>query len=140
MKRVLIADDNEAIRGLLAIVLGDHGYHVDTVASADAAISHLRGNDVDVLITDMIMPGRNGCDVIREVRERQCDIGIIAMSGGGELYGRPALEVAKETGADVCLEKPFDLFAIPKSVDSAIHFLDRYRSWRDLTIDSAVVS
>ncbi len=68
--RILLADDESMIRESLAEVLGQEGYEVDTAADGTAALAAVDGNDYDVVITDLRMPGADGLAVLRRVRER----------------------------------------------------------------------
>ena len=118
MKRVLIADDSEGIRNSISIILEQNRYQVATVDDGEAAMRFLRLNRIDLLITDIQMPGKNGLHVIRELRDGGWNSPIIAMSGGGDLNGHPVLELASRFGADASIEKPFSMFSILDTVDT----------------------
>ncbi|MBI2963548.1 MAG: sigma-54-dependent Fis family transcriptional regulator [Deltaproteobacteria bacterium] len=68
--RILLADDESSIRESLAEVLRQEGYAVDTAADGRAALTAVDGNDYDVVVTDLRMPGADGLAVLRRVRER----------------------------------------------------------------------
>jgi DNA-binding response OmpR family regulator len=67
-KKVLIVDDEEVIRKFLRIHLDKLGYEVMEAADGEQAIDQLRGDDFDLLICDIIMPKRDGWEVIKEVK------------------------------------------------------------------------
>ena len=81
MAKVLLLDDEQVLKNLFAFYLKHYGHEVIT-SSVDNIAQFASDNEIDVLITDIIMPERSGWDIIREVREAHPDIGIIAISGG----------------------------------------------------------
>jgi CheY-like chemotaxis protein/anti-sigma regulatory factor (Ser/Thr protein kinase) len=80
---VLLVDDDEAVRTVLSEQLRDLGVDVDTAASGQQAIEHMRHSkrDYDLLMTDFAMPGLNGVETIRSAREQWPDIRAILMTG-----------------------------------------------------------
>ena len=81
MAKVLLLDDEHVLKNLFAFYLKHFGHEVVDGTVNNVAEFALE-NDIDILITDIIMPERSGWDIIREVREASPDIGIIAISGG----------------------------------------------------------
>lgn len=117
---ILVVDDDPDIRELLQDYLGEQGYEVITVATADAFRQALAEHEPDVVLLDIGLPGEDGLSLARHVREH-LDVGIIMVSGAGETVDRI---IGLEIGADDYLAKPFDpreLHARLKSV------LRRYR-------------
>ena len=117
---ILVVDDDPAIRELLQDYLGEQGYEVIAVATADAFRQALAEHEPDVVLLDIGLPGEDGLSLARHVREH-LDVGIIMVSGAGETVDRI---IGLEIGADDYLAKPFDpreLHARLKSV------LRRYR-------------
>ena len=112
---ILVVDDDPDIRELLEDYLGDQGYKVVALATADAFRQALTEHDPDVVLLDVGLPGEDGLSLARHVREH-IDVGIIMVSGAGETIDRI---VGLEVGADDYLAKPFDpreLLARVKSV------------------------
>jgi two-component system phosphate regulon response regulator OmpR len=112
---ILVVDDDPDIRELLEDYLGDQGYQVVALATADAFRQALTEHDPDVVLLDVGLPGEDGLSLARYVREH-FDVGIIMVSGAGETIDRI---VGLEVGADDYLAKPFDpreLLARVKSV------------------------
>lgn len=118
MPRVLIIDDEEDIRDVLYDVLIHAGFDVNVASTGDEGIDELRSKPADVIVTDIIMPEKDGVTTIREIRKEFPDAKIIAISGGGN-FGPDAYEpdaiktsaylaAADEAGADVILPKPFE--------------------------------
>ena len=126
MPRVLIIDDEEDVRDALCEVLNRAGFDVGVAATSDEGIDDLRINPAELVVTDIIMPGKDGVTAIREIRGEFPDVKIIAISGGGnftpDAYEPNAimttayLAAAREAGADVILPKPFDRTAFVAAV------------------------
>ncbi len=118
MKRLLVVDDEPFVREALQDVLHGPGLAIEVAADAQAAMAELRAHDYALLVVDIIMPGMNGVDLIRAVREQHPQLAIIAMSGGGSMAiagyrpdaisTRAYLRAAQLAGADGVLAKPFD--------------------------------
>ena len=100
-RSILVVDDNSNLRGALVAVLENAGYEVFQASNGDAAIADTRRQPVGLLITDLVMPDREGIETIRQFIQEFPRIPIIAMSGMPEY-----LPVAKALGAAVVLEKP----------------------------------
>jgi DNA-binding response OmpR family regulator len=112
---ILVVDDDPDIRELLEDYLGDQGYKVVALATADAFRQALTEHEPDVVLLDVGLPEEDGLSLARYVREH-FDVGIIMVSGAGETIDRI---VGLEVGADDYLAKPFDpreLLARVKSV------------------------
>ncbi len=126
MLRVLIIDDEEDIRDVLYDVLNRAGFEIDVASTGEEGLDKLRSKPPDVIVTDIIMPGKDGIATIREIRKELPNAKIIAISGGGNL-GPDAYEpnsikttaylaAAGEAGADVILPKPFDREALMEAI------------------------
>ncbi|MEN8761849.1 MAG: response regulator [Thiogranum sp.] len=118
MASILIIDDEEDIRDALKMVLERAGYEVKVASNGDEAIKLQREQPAQLVITDIIMPEKDGVLTIKEMREEYPGLRIIAISGGGgvePLAYKPGaitttayLAAAKEVGADRVFTKPFD--------------------------------
>jgi DNA-binding NtrC family response regulator len=106
--RVLIIDDDEAIRDSLTIVLETAGFTVRSADACDSGLALARTFEPDVVLTDMTMPDADGTEVIAALKKNHPNVRIVAMSGGGRLGDKESLAVAREMGAHVTLPKPFD--------------------------------
>jgi len=107
MHRILLIDDEEPFRRMLRIVLSDLGYAVTEAREGGEALTLLRQGSADVVITDLIMPGKEGIETIKELRRDHPQVKIIAMSGGGRLSPANYLHIAQVMGAHRILTKPF---------------------------------
>lgn len=105
MRRVLVVDDEENVRHMLQILLRREGYEAVGVASVETAIGELEKHSYDIIITDLRMPGRNGLDLVDEVRRRNIDATVVVMTAYGSR--EVAIEAMKH-GAYDYLSKPFE--------------------------------
>ena len=128
--RLLIVDDEPDVRAAMARVFERAGFAVRLAASADEAIASLRTAPVDLLITDMIMPGLNGADLIRAIKRDFPAIRVVAISGGGNFWPQgykpeaittsAYLAAAEKAGADGAISKPFEILELLDVVRSVL--------------------
>jgi two-component system, NtrC family, response regulator HydG len=104
MSRVLVIDDDTAVRDSMERMLRSAGYTVHTAPSGEEGLSLARGGAFDVILSDMRMPGLSGLDVLRKLREQRVDSGFIIMTGFGTVD--TAVEAMK-LGAVDFVQKPF---------------------------------
>ena len=83
------------------------GYEVREASNGREAMEILASYKPDLMITDILMPEKEGIETIREARQQQADIKIIAISGGVRSENMDFLKIAKRLGADLALGKPF---------------------------------
>ncbi len=109
MKTILVIDDEEPIRKLLHQYLSSEGYEVFEAPEGNTGVGVLNANPIDLIITDLIMPGKEGLETIAEIRKLNPELPIIAMTGGG-VFNDPEvfIQVAKKFGAQRGLQKPFE--------------------------------
>ncbi len=116
-KYVLVIDDENSVRKIVCDNLKLCGFDVSSAAHGQQGLEMVDARQPHVVITDIIMPGISGLEVISELRKRYPAVKIIAMSGGGRLKEtEDLLEKAGELGADVILSKPLDLDALEQAV------------------------
>jgi CheY-like chemotaxis protein len=121
MARILVIDDVEAIRQAMAIVLENEGHEVVQAGDGLEGIRRLRDGAVDLLITDVLMPGADGIEVIKSVRQHAPQLKVIAMSGGGnQLPAGFSLKTAQAFGAKAVLYKPFENAELVEMVRSVL--------------------
>jgi two-component system phosphate regulon response regulator OmpR len=102
--RVLIVDDDPAVRDMLAEYLASHGYEVAQADGGSAMRAELERAVPDVVLLDVGLPGEDGLTLARYLRERY-ELGIVMVTGAGEVVDRI---VGLEMGADDYIAKPFD--------------------------------
>ena len=111
--RVLVVDDEGAVRSFLALVLTRAGYEVMEAPNGRTALEDVRAGGVDLVITDLVMPDKEGIETIRTLRRDGPPVRIIAISGA---MGGRFLKVAQLMGADAILAKPISPEALLATV------------------------
>ncbi len=106
MARILIIDDDDIIRRMLRLMLTKAGYDVLDAGDGKEGIELFRENNVDLVITDLIMPEKEGIEMIMELKTDFPDVKIIAMSGGAQMGPEGYLQLADALGAQQTLKKP----------------------------------
>ena len=108
MARILLIDDDDLLRELLATTLAHAGHTVHQAAEGGQGCEIFRTTPVDLVITDIIMPGQEGIETILHLRHLNPRLPIIAMSGGAT-NSKIYLTIAAQLGASHVLAKPFTL-------------------------------
>ena len=121
MKRILLVDDDDPLRQTCARILTRAGFQVIEVCNGNEAIATLRVTSVDLMITDLIMPEKEGIEVISAVRISHPGLPIIAISGGGRVSAGDYLEIAQKIGANVALAKPFSGATLIAEINRLLH-------------------
>ena len=103
----MVVDDDDALRAALSRTLRSNGYEVDQAGDAPEALSVIARITPDLILTDIMMPGGDGVELINAIRGRSPRPGILAMSGRGSMGALDLLRLAEKLGADLSLNKPF---------------------------------
>ena len=114
--RVLVVDDHASAREAVADVLRHAGYDVAACASAIEALAKLAQRPVDVVVTDLQMPGMNGLEFIREIERRRLGVQVLMITAHASVSS--AVEAMRH-GAFDYIEKPFDAMKLEQSVSRA---------------------
>jgi len=109
MPRILLVDDDEPFRKMLRLSLVRLGHEVVEARDGREAVRAVREAPPDVMITDLVMPEKEGLETIDEVRRQYPGLKIIAISGGGRVNASDYLKIARAMGADQTLAKPFSI-------------------------------
>src|SRR5262245_52268170 len=122
--RVLIVEDEAYVRESLEEMLRERGYDVDHAASAEQALATLSRTPVDVVLTDLKMPGAGGLELIGRINASSPDMPVIVLTGFGTIAS--AVECMRHGAADYIL-KPADPSALELSLERAMaaHALKR---------------
>lgn len=107
MTHILIIDDDLQILDMLSQTLEREGYEVITASDGKEGLRLYRENPVDLIITDIIMPGKEGIETIMDLRREFPHVKIIAISGGGQIDAEQYLSMAQKLGAQRTFIKPF---------------------------------
>ena len=108
MPLVMLVDDNDLVREVLKELLIEADYDVLVVNNGQQAISGYRASKPDVIVTDILVPGIAGIELIRYLRREAPALPILVISGGGATE-QNLLQQATEAGASATLTKPFTL-------------------------------
>jgi len=108
MTKILIIDDNDAVRSTMARILALAGYETVIAADGNEGLARMRAERPDLIITDIIMPEKEGIETIRQILAEQPTARIMAVSGGGRHGNMDFLSAARKLGAMEVLEKPFE--------------------------------
>jgi CheY-like chemotaxis protein len=119
MTRTLVIDDEPLLRSLLRTILTRAGHAVFEARNGAAALRLLEAQVVELVFCDMVMPGMDGLETIRGIRQMLPTVRIVAMSGGGR-SGVGMLDSALGVGATVILDKPFTLQQVLAAADEAL--------------------
>lgn len=107
MNKIVIVEDDIIIRESLKEILEMNNYEVMAIDSCLDLMKKVNEFKPDVLITDIIMPDKDGIEIIIEAKKVLPNIILIAISGGGRIDSESYLNTAKYLGADATLKKPF---------------------------------
>lgn len=116
MATVLIIDDDSAVRDLLTDVLLQDGHFVRTAKSGTLGVEIAKGEAIDLVVTDIMMPDKDGIETLLEIKAHKPNLKVMAVSGGGTIKDGSFLGVAQELGADAVLEKPVDIYEFSDKV------------------------
>lgn len=105
--RILVVDDDDQLREMLRKMLEKAGYEVIEASDGKEALNLQEKSPSDLMITDIIMPEKEGIDTIMDFRMNYPQVRIIAMSGGGRIGPTEYLDMAEKLGADKTFAKPF---------------------------------
>ncbi len=120
MPRILVIDDEESIREMLRAMLEREGYDVLDASNGAEGIKLCVNDPADLIITDIIMPEKDGMETIVEIRREFPDTKIIAISGGDRVEPGAYLEMAKKLGAQDTFTKPFEREAMLAAVRNLV--------------------
>jgi DNA-binding response OmpR family regulator len=110
MKQILLVDDDVQLLEGLQRQFRPHREHwnVEVASSGEQALRMARERPIDLIITDLLMPGTDGIEIVITCRREHPEMKLIAMSGGGRRVRSEPLHCARLLGADTILEKPFE--------------------------------
>ncbi len=108
MANILIVDDNDLVRDLLRCILEEAGHEVMEAVNGKKAAKFHKKKPADLIITDINMPEKNGLELIVELRKKDPDLKIIAISGDSTEDLSYDLQAAQKLGAAYAFSKPFD--------------------------------
>ena len=120
MARILIIDDDPQILDMLRQTLEREGHEIVDASDGKEGLKLYRENPTDLIITDLIMPEKEGIETIMELRRDFPDVKIIAISGGGRLDPGQYLSMAKSFGAQYTFAKPVERKELLQAVEGLL--------------------
>jgi DNA-binding response OmpR family regulator len=118
---VLVIDDDPALLNSFATVLGAYGIPIATARDGLEGLATFRRISPAVVLTDIIMPEKEGLETIMAMRRERPATKIVAMSGGGLVGKSDYLTLARGLGADAVIHKPFDVDELMKLLRTFLH-------------------
>jgi len=113
MAHILLVEDDDSYREMLCTSLVERGHTVVETHDGQEALKCFQGGKFDLVITDILMPKKDGVETIIELRKLNAETRIIAISGGGQLVpAQNCLKIARSLGVNEVLEKPFTIDAL----------------------------
>jgi DNA-binding response OmpR family regulator len=121
MTRILIVEDDAQIRAMLEETLQQEGYQTDIAHNGADAMERYRRAPADLVVTDILMPEKEGLGLITELRGINPNVKIIAISGGApQLSSGCNLELARMFGAQRSFQKPLDIDALLQAINTLL--------------------
>ena len=114
MARILLIDDDDSVRTMLCLTLTHFGHTVIEARNGKEGLELFQHANADLLITDIVMPEKEGLEVLMELRKKDPPVKIIAISGGDYLH------MAKLMGAAKVLAKPFSTNVLIAAIDELL--------------------
>lgn len=108
MSRILVIDDDEVVRDTLRLILAGAGHQVALAPDGKAGLEAFEALAPDLVITDILMPEKEGMETIGDLRRLAASLPIIVISGGGRIGNMDFLAAARHFGADRSFAKPFE--------------------------------
>ena len=117
---ILLVDDDDQFRGMLSEALTGEGFQVREASDGRQGIKLYVEQSTDIVITDLVMPGKEGLEMIVEIKRLHAGVKIIAISGGGRGSSQNYLKMAKAFGAQRVLAKPFSHREILEAISQVL--------------------
>jgi CheY-like chemotaxis protein len=120
MARILLIDDDDAVRLTISTVLSNAGHTVTEARDGKEGIARYQPEAIDLVVTDLIMPEKEGLETILDLKKKYPNVKILAVSGGGRMAPEAQLNIAKKFGATRVLAKPFLMKTLSATVDDLL--------------------
>ena len=114
---ILVVDDKKIIGDLFDFTLGFSGHAITVVDTTRAALDSIKDKSFDIIFLDIVMPEKDGVEILREIKAVSPHLPVVMMSG----YSVEERKIkAKELGAVTCLKKPFEMDDVKKVIKNAL--------------------
>jgi DNA-binding response OmpR family regulator len=127
MPSILLIEDDDQFREALAMALRACGYTVREAADGEQGVKLFRAKPADLVITEIVLPNKDGTAAVAELRREWPNLGIIAISGGFAQDAPLYLKIAEGFGADRTLKKPFTFANLFETIEDVLARADRRR-------------
>jgi CheY-like chemotaxis protein len=121
LSAILVVDDDESVLDVMSEMLKLEGHEVTVAENGQRAVEEVGHTVFDLVITDLIMPEKEGLETIADIRRNHQNLPISAISGGGRLGPNDYLETARFIGANATLAKPFARKELLQTVDALLN-------------------
>lgn len=120
-KRILLIDDDDFVRTLIFKKLGHLGYEVAEATDGLAGMDMIdEGFIPDMVITDIVMPNKDGLEIILEIRKKCPNTKVVTISGNGYGWGGDYLDMSKKLGSDAVFPKPLDMALFEEAIGNLL--------------------
>ncbi len=119
-KHILVIDDEPTTLDLLRKILEMHGYKVSEATNGQEGVEKFQQHPCDLVITDMVMPVKDGLQTILDLRSEAPDLPVIAISGGGTISKERYLAIAGYLDKVITIAKPFAIEEITQAVEKLL--------------------
>jgi DNA-binding response OmpR family regulator len=120
MKKILIIDDDPDIRGILEKLLARNGFKTLTACNGCEGLRLFRQEQPDLVLSDLIMPDKEGFETMRELKAEDPAVKIFVISGGGRMVADDCLVLAEKFGARRTFKKPFSCAEVLAAVEEEL--------------------
>lgn len=120
LAKIVVIDDDPALRRTMRKILERGGHEVREAENGLAGLSLVEADRPDVVVTDLLMPEKEGIETIVELSDRFPDVGVVAISGAGGASREGPLVDAELFGADATLSKPFTIERFQETVERVL--------------------
>lgn len=118
--KILVVDDNPSLVEMLNESLLEHGYDVVFTYDGKEATKLFAEFKPDIVLTDIVMPGVDGIELLINLRKVNSEIKIVAMSGGNKGHAETYLHMAEKLGANKIITKPFEISVLLRHLDTLL--------------------
>jgi CheY-like chemotaxis protein len=120
MPHILLIDDDDFLRPMLCATLEQMGHTVTEAGNGKEGLAQQAHAPADLVLTDLIMPEKDGIETIMELQKKHPGVKIIAMSGGGRMSPGNYLSIARRMGAGAVLSKPFSNDELAAAIEQVL--------------------
>jgi DNA-binding NtrC family response regulator len=122
--KIIVIDDEQIMRDLVQRILAKAGYEVETLDDGEAVLERLAAGDIEIVISDVNMPGMSGFELLKQIKKQYPQVAVIMMTGYADTF---TIKDALMFGADEYITKPFKHYEVTVVVERALWRLQSAR-------------